>query len=247
MTLQGKTAVITGCLQGIGRSTLNLFAENGANVFACAQRATDEFCEHVQQLEKRHDVRVIPVYFDMGSNDSVKNAVKEMQKEKLPVDILVNIAGMAKDAIFQMVTADQMQEVFQVNFFSQIILSQYMAKLMLRQGRGSIIFTSSITALDGNPGQLVYGASKAALIAAMKTMSIELGPKGVRVNAIAPGVVKTPMTDALIDNLLQEKMERSSLRRYGLPEEVAELLLFLASDDSAYITGQTIRIDGGIG
>lgn len=247
MTLQGKTAVITGCLQGIGRSTLDLFASNGANVFACVQANTDEFVEHASQLEKKHSVRIMPVAFDMASNDSIKSAVREIQKEKLTIDILVNIAGIAKDSIFPMVTLDQMQEVFQINFFSQIVLSQYISKFMLRQGRGSIIFTSSITALDGNFGQLVYGASKAALIAAMKTMAIELGPKGVRVNAVAPGVIKTPMTEALIDNLLLEKMERSSLKRYGSPEEVAELLLFLASDESAYITGQTIRVDGGIG
>lgn len=247
MNLQGKTAVITGCLQGIGRSALDLFAANGANVFACVQVNTDEFSEHASQLEKQYGVRIMPVAFDMASNDSIKSAVREIQKEKLPVDILVNIAGIAKDSIFPMVTLDQMQEVFQINFFSQIVLSQYISKLMLRQGRGSIIFTSSITALDGNFGQLVYGASKAALIAAMKTMAIELGPKGVRVNAVAPGVIKTPMTEALIDNLLLEKMERSSLKRYGSPEEVAELLLFLASDESTYITGQTIRVDGGIG
>lgn len=247
MTLQGKTAVITGCLQGIGRSTMDLFAANGANVFACVQANTDEFVEHASQLEKQYGVRIMPVAFDMASNDSIKSAVKEIQKEKLPVDILVNIAGIAKDSIFQMVTLDQMQEVFQINFFSQIVLSQYISKLMLRQGRGSIIFTSSITALDGNFGQLVYGASKAALIAAMKTMAIELGPKGVRVNAVAPGVIKTPMTEPLIDNLLLEKMERSSLKRYGSSKEVAELLLFLAADESAYITGQTIRVDGGIG
>ena len=247
MDIKGKTAVITGCLQGIGRSTMDLFAAQGANVVACAYQETDEFVCHIEALQKQYGVQVYPVYFNMMENESIKAAAISIQKLKLPIDILINIAGITKDAIFQMITAEQMRDVFQMNFFSQMIFTQYIVKLMLRQGKGSIVFTSSVTAMDGNAGQLTYGASKAALLSAVKTMAIELGPKGIRVNAVAPGVVKTPMTEKLIDHLLQDKMRASNLGRYGLPEEIANLFLFLASDDSAYITGQTIRIDGGIG
>lgn len=247
MDVNGKTVMITGCLQGIGRSTMDLFASQGANVIACAYKETEEFVQHIEELKLKYKVQIYPIYFDMMDNASIKTAATAVQKLKVPIDTLINIAGIAKDAIFQMITIEQMQETFQVNFISQIVLSQYISKFMIKQGHGSIVFTSSITALDGNSGQLAYGASKAALVSATKTMAIELGPKGIRVNCVAPGVIKTPMTENLINNFLQEKMKNSSLGRYGLPEEVAHLFLFLASDDSSYITGQTIRIDGGIG
>lgn len=133
-----------------------------------------------------------------------------------------------------------------MNFFSQILLSQYIVKLMLRNGKGSVVFTSSITGMDGNSGQLAYGASKAAVISAVKTMSEELGPKGIRVNAIAPGVIKTPMTEILDESVIERKLGKSKLHRIGTTEEVADVIMFLASDLSDYITGQVVRIDGGI-
>lgn len=244
--LRGKTAVVTGCLQGIGRSSLDIFSENGANVFACAYKQTEEFEQHISELQDKHQVRVIPVYFDMSNNDEIKNAARTIMKEKLPIDILVNIAGITRDAFFQMVTIDQLQETFQVNFFSQIIFSQYMAKLMMKNGSGSIINTSSISGIDGNEGQLSYSASKAALIAATKTMARELGEKGIRVNAIAPGVINTPMTEVLTDDVIEKKLKNSDLKRLGESDEVANLIMFLASDMSAHVTGQVLRVDGGI-
>jgi len=245
--LKGKTAVITGCLQGIGRKTMEVFAANGADIMACSYKQTEEFESHIKELQDQYHVTIKPVYFDMGNTDQIKKAAVEIKKEKKPIHILANIAGITRDAMFQMVTMDQLQETFQVNFFSQIIFTQYMVKLMLHNGGGSIIFTSSITGLDGNVGQLAYGASKAALIAAMKTMSKELGPKGIRVNAIAPGVIKTPMTEVLPQEIIDQKLIKSDLGRIGTEEEVANLILYLASKKSSYITGQTIRIDGGIG
>ncbi|GFI32523.1 3-oxoacyl-[acyl-carrier-protein] reductase FabG [Lachnospiraceae bacterium] len=244
--LKGKTAVITGCLQGIGNETMKVFAKNGCNVFACAFKQTEEFETEIHELEEKYQVKIVPVYFDMSDNASIKAAAREIQKAKIPIDILVNIAGIARDAMFQMVTMEQMQETFQVNFFSQILLSQYIVKLMLRNGKGSVVFTSSITGMDGNSGQLAYGASKAAVISAVKTMSEELGPKGIRVNAIAPGVIKTPMTEILDESVIERKLGKSKLHRIGTTEEVADVIMFLASDLSDYITGQVVRIDGGI-
>lgn len=244
--LEGKNVVITGCLQGIGRAVLGKFVAAGARVFACSHKRTDEFEEHVQNLNCEYGERVIPVYFDLMDNASIKDAARAIQKEKLPIHALLNIAGINLDAVFPMVTPSQLQDTFQVNFFSQIIFSQYISKLMRKKG-GSIVFTSSISAIDGNHGQLSYSASKAALLAAMKTMSKELGPSGIRVNAIAPGVIRTPMTDELSSSVIEEKLSTADIKRLGEPEDVANILLFLASDDSAYITGQTIRVDGGIG
>lgn len=244
--LNGKNAVITGCLQGIGRSTLDTFAKNGANIFACSYRATDEFENHIEELRQVYGIKIIPVYFDMASNDQIKSAAKAIMKEKMAIDILVNIAGITRDAYFQMITMEQLQQTFQINFFSQVLFSQYIAKLMMRNGTGSIINTGSISGLDGNEGQLSYAASKAAFIAATKTMAKELGEKGIRVNAIAPGVIETPMTEVLTENIIENKLKTSKLKRIGTPEEVADLIMFLASDMASHITGQVIRIDGGI-
>ena len=247
MLLSNKTAVITGCLQGIGRATLDIFAQNGANVFACCQYETEEFNNHIKELSDNYHVEITPIYFDLSNEDSIKQAAREIQKTKKNIDVLVNVAGMTQDALFQMVTMEQMRKVFQINFFSQIIFTQYMVRIMLKNNAGSIVNISSISALDGNPGQLVYSASKAAFIAATKTMSAELAPKGIRVNAIAPGVIDTAMTSVVPKEALDRQMSRSDIKRMGIPSEVANAILYLASDLSSYVTGQVIRVDGGIG
>lgn len=245
--LTGKNAVITGTLQGIGKATLEYFVSNGANVWACAQRQDDAFEAYCKELEAKYGVWVKPVYFDLTDTDAIKAAVKTIQSDKQPVDALVNIAGMARDAIFHMVSMETMKLVFEVNFFSQIQFSQYITKLMLRNPNpSSVVFVSSISAIDGNAGQLAYGSSKAALIGAMKTMSKELASKGIRVNAIAPGVIDTDMNKVVPQEVIDEKIKTMDIKRLGKPSEVASTIAFLCSDLSRHITGQTIRIDGGI-
>lgn len=244
--LKGKNAIITGALQGIGKQTVELFAANGANVWACAQTHNQEFEAFCSDLANQYDVWVKPIYFDLTNSEEVKAAVRSIQAEKLSVDVLVNVAGIAKDALFNMVSMETMKLVFEINFFSQIFLSQFVTKLMLKNGRGSIIFVSSISAIDGNVGQLAYGASKAALIGAMKTMSKELASKGIRVNAVAPGVIDTEMNKIVPREFIEDKLKSMKLKRLGEAKEVASVLAFLASDLSDYITGQVIRIDGGI-
>ncbi len=245
--VSGKNIVVTGCLQGIGRGTLQTLAENGANVFACAYKQTEEFEQYCNELAKKNNVSVWPVYFDMMDNNSIKEAAKTIQGQKVEIHGLVNIAGINKDAFFNMVTYQDMLDTFQVNFFSQIIFSQYIVKLMQRKKTaGSIAFTSSITAFDGNEAQLSYGASKAALVGAMKTMALELGKTGIRVNAIAPGVIKTPMTESLDENVIDKKVKTMDMPRLGEAKEVADLFMYLMSDLSSHVSGQTIRVDGGI-
>jgi 3-oxoacyl-[acyl-carrier protein] reductase len=245
--LKGKTAVVTGCMSGIGRATLDAFAANGADIFACARRETDEYVSHIQTLTHMHGVNIIPIYFDLASSAAIKDAALEIGNHTLPVNVLVNIAGMNRSNLFQMVSEEEMHTIFQVNFFSQIIFSQYIARLMVRRGGGSIINTSSISALDRNAGRLAYASSKAAMIAATKTMSAELGSNGVRVNAIAPGVIDTAMVAAMPEDAIDAEIELSSLKRVGTPGEVAKVIVFLASDLSSHITGQVVRVDGGIG
>ena len=247
MILKEKTAVITGCMQGIGFSCMQKFAEEGADIWACCQKKTDDFEEKIGELVRINSVRITPLYFDLLDEEAVKAAMKELVKNKIPVNILVNIAGMTGDSLFQMMTMETLRKTFEVNFFSQLLITQYIVKLMSRFGGGSVINISSISALDGNPGQTVYSATKAAWIGATKTLAAELGTQHIRVNAIAPGVIDTPMTANLPQTFYDRQLRQMAIRRLGKPEEVADLLAFLGSDQSSYITGQVIRIDGGIG
>ena len=246
--IQNKNFVITGCLSGIGRETLKTFAENGSGViFACAYRKEDNYEEFCKELQGKNGATIYPIYFDMMDNNSIKAAAREIQSKKVDIHGLLNIAGINKDALFQMVSYQDMIDTFQVNFFSQIIFTQYIVKLMLKkQIPGSIVFTSSISALDGNEGQTAYGASKAALIGAVRTMALELGKNGIRVNAVAPGVIKTPMTEKLNTELVENKLRKMEIPRIGEAKEVADVFLYLMSEYSSHISGQVIRVDGGI-
>ncbi len=246
--LTNKTIVVTGCLQGIGKETLTTFAENGANVIACAYRKEQEFENYCNELAARCRVQIIPIYFDMNDNDAVKAAAREIMTLKMEINGLVNIAGINRDAYFNMITYNDLLETFQVNFFAQIIFTQYIVKLMQRRKtKGcSIAFTSSLAAIYGSAGQIAYSSSKAALIGAVKSLAIELGKDDIRVNAIAPGVIRSPMTEALADEVLNMRVKEMDIPRLGEPKEVSNLLMFLMSDLSGHITGQIIRIDGGM-
>ena len=246
MLLTNKNTIVTGCLQGIGRATLDLFAANGGNVWACAQRFDNDFELHCKELESKYGVWVKPIYFDLLDQEQIKTAVKQIAADKLPVDALVNIAGMTKDGLFHMIPMDQMKQIFEVNFFSQMYLTQFVTKLMLRNKQGSVINISSISGIDGSYGQLSYSASKAALIGATYTLSAELASKGIRVNALAPGVIATDMNRIVPQETLDGHIKNMSIKRLGTAEEVSKVIMFLASDLSKYITGQVIRIDGGI-
>jgi 3-oxoacyl-[acyl-carrier protein] reductase len=246
MILEGKNAVITGCLKGIGRSTMEVFARNGANVWACCQAQNDEFESHVRKLAEETGRAIIPVYFDLVDSEQIKAGVKTIMSAKRTVDILVNVAGMTHNALFHMTTMEAMRQVFEIDFFSQMLLTQYITKLMVRQKAGSVINVASIAGIDGNHGQVAYSAAKAALIGATKTLALELAEHKVRVNAVAPGVIATGMTAELPRDKFDNLLAKTKLGRSGLPEEVASVMLFLASEMSSYVTGQVVRIDGGM-
>jgi len=246
MLLTGKNIIVTGALQGIGKATVTYLASQGANIWACALNQTDEFEQFCKDTAVANNVWVMPIYFNLLDNEQIKAAVKAIQQTKEPVNGLINVAGMAIDSLFSMASIDAMKKVFEINFFSQIYFTQFVVKLMQRAGRGSIVFISSISALDGNVGQVAYASSKAALIGAMRTMSKELAAKGIRVNCIAPGVIDTDMNKVVPHEVLDQKITHMDIKRLGTPEEVASTLAFLVSDLSDYVTGQVIRIDGGI-
>lgn len=246
MLLCGKNTIVTGCLKGIGKKTLEIFAEQGSNVWACAQYSDEEFEIFCADLAQRTGTWVKPVYFDFTDSEAVKSGLKIIFADKQAVDVLVNVAGFTKDAIFHMTSMEQIKLIFEVNYFSQILISQYVTKLMVRQRRGSVINIASISGLDGSHGQLAYSSSKAALIGATRTMSRELAKHGIRVNAIAPGVIDTDMNSLVPENVISRHIKDMSIRRMGSSNEVANAILFLASDLSSYMTGQIIRVDGGM-
>ena len=244
MLLENKTAVITGCMQGIGQAVMDLFAREGADIFACCQCETEEFKEHIAALSAETGREIIPVYFDLRDDDAIREGAHTIQKAKKKIDMLINVAGIADDAYFQMMSMESLKNTFQVDFFSQMLLTQYMVKLMMRNKKGSIVNVSSMIGLDGNAGQLAYSAAKAAMATATKTLSAELAEKGIRVNAVAPGVTRTDMVAALPKEMVERISAGIPLGRMGEPQDVANAFLFLASDLASYVTGAILSVDG---
>lgn len=244
--LRGKNAIVTGCARGIGKSIVEIFAQHGASIWACARKKTEEFEQTLQLLSERYKVEIKPVYFDLTDKEQMKIAVRTIMSDKKDIDILVNNAGITYNALFQMSTIDKINEVFDVNFISPFLFTQYIVKLMLRKKSGSIINIASSAAIDGNPGRSVYGASKAALLCATKSLAAELGDQGIRTNIIAPGITKTEMLSSMTEEVINQTVLNTDMKRAGEPMDIANAVLFLASDLSSYVTGQVIRVDGGM-
>lgn len=244
--LQGKNAIITGASRGIGKETVRCFASYGANIWACTRTPNNAFEQELQELQDQYGVWIQPIYFNLEDDSSIKAAMKQIMSTKQTVDILANVAGITHNALFHMTTTMVLRHVMEVDFIAQMVISQMATKLMARHGGGSVINVASFIGLTGNAGQVAYAAAKAALIAATKTMSAELAPQNIRVNAVAPGVIETDMTKNLSAIQLAELQGPVAIHRLGKASEVAELIAFLASERASYITGQVIRVDGGM-
>lgn len=244
--LKGKNAIITGARSGIGHSTLQLFVQNGCNCWAIVHREDPDFLGKIQTLEKENNVWIKPVYMELDNSESIKQGMKDILSEKLPVDVLVNAAGIVSpNRLFTMTKMEDIRRVMNVNFFSVIELTQLVCRSMMRQRKGSIINIASIAAWGEDTSQMEYAASKAAMVIATKKLARELGSAGIRVNAVAPGLTQTKMLDVLEDEAEVQIKKGLGLHRFGTPEEIAEVCLFLASDKSSYVTGETIKVDGG--
>ena len=245
--LTGKNAVVTGANRGIGAAILAEFAAQGANVWACARREEPCFLEMCARLTQEHGVWIEPVIFDLADEDGIKAGVQQIRIGKKPVDILVNNAGVIpENRLFLMADPAEMQRVFAVNFFAAMQLTQRVAKLMVRQKAGAIVNICSIAALDGEPAQMEYVASKAALVGATRKLASELGAYGIRVNGIAPGPTQTDMLAAMEEGLRSRMEAATLLHRLAEPQEIASVAVFLASDMASYMTGQILRVDGGM-
>ena len=247
MVLKNKIAVITGSNRGIGLKMLEIFSQNGADVIACSRNLDNNFLDQTKKLKKKFNNNIFPIKLNLENEDSVKEAFNEINLLNLDIDILINNAGTIHTALYQMTSVKKLKEIFQINFFSQTIFTQYILKSMIKKKKGSIVYISSSSAIDSNVGRSAYSASKAALISQSKTLSRELGPLNIRVNTIAPGLTNTDMMkDNTSADIIKEVTSKLSLKRAAEPDEIANVALFLASDLSSYVTGQVIRADGGM-
>ena len=247
MLLKNKTAVVTGCNRGIGKKILEVFSANGATVFACVRNISEEFKSNIKEIEKNTKNKIIPIQFDLSNENQIKEAANSILSSNKSIDILVNNAAMIHTAIFQMTSIKKLKEVFEIDFFSQTNFTQYILKSMVKNKKGSILYISSSSALDGNEGRSAYSSAKSALIAQSKVLSRELGVHNIRVNTIAPGLTDTDMMKKnTTQETIKDVLSRVSLRRIASTEEIANTALFLSSDLSSYITGQVIRVDGGM-
>ena len=247
MLLKNKTAVVTGCNRGIGKKILEVFSNNGATVFACVRNISEEFKSNIEEIEKSTKNKIIPVQFDLGNESQIKAAANSILSSNKSIDILVNNAAMIHTAIFQMTSIKKLKEVFEIDFFSQTNFTQYILKSMVKNKKGSILYISSSSALDGNEGRSAYSSAKSATITQSKVLSRELGVHNIRVNTIAPGLTDTDMMKKnTTQETIKDVISRVSLRRIAGTEEIANTALFLSSDLSSYITGQVIRVDGGM-
>ena len=244
--LNGKLAVVTGANRGIGRSITETFAENRCDIFACMREVTLETKKWLKNLENKFNIVITPIELDLSDEDSIKNSIKQIFSISKRIDILVNNAGIASGGLFQMTPISELRKVFEINLFSQILFTQGIAKIMIRNKCGSIINLSSSAAFIADPGTLSYGSSKSALIRATESMAMELGALNIRVNAIAPGLTKTDMFDQMSKDARDKLIKSSSLKRPAEPKDIANVALFLASELSSFVTGQVIRADGGI-
>ncbi|QOD61453.1 3-oxoacyl-[acyl-carrier-protein] reductase [Polaribacter haliotis] len=243
--LENKLAIITGATRGIGRSIAIEFAKQGANV-AFTYSSSVDAANALEEELKAFGVAAKGYQSNAANFDAAQELAKEVLQEFGSIDILVNNAGITKDNLLMRISEDDFDKVIEVNLKSVFNLTKAVIRPMMKQRNGSIINMSSIVGLNGNAGQANYAASKAGIIGFSKSVALELGSRNIRSNVIAPGFIETEMTDKLDEKVVQSWRDGIPLKRGGQPIDVANACVFLASDMSAYITGQTLSVDGGM-
>lgn len=243
--LEGKVALITGAARGIGKALALKFAEQGADI-AFTDLVIDENGKKTEEEIAAFGVKCKGYASNAADFNQTEEVVKKIHEDFGKIDILVNNAGITKDGLMLRMAEAQWDAVISVNLKSAFNFIHAVLPIMMRQRSGSIINMASVVGVHGNAGQSNYAASKAGLIALAKSIAQEVGSRGIRANAIAPGFIETAMTEALPESVREEWAKKIPLRRGGKPEDIADVALFLASDLSSYVTGQVIQVDGGM-
>jgi 3-oxoacyl-[acyl-carrier protein] reductase len=243
--LDGRVCLITGGSRGIGWATAELFAQNGATLILTS-RSGEMLDQRRQFIEERFGTPVSTIVADVTDPAAVQDSYKEIFRQHRRLDVLVNNAGIMQDALIGMISSNLVSLVIRTNVDGPLFHMQSAARLMIRNGTGSIVNLTSIIGRRGKEGQTVYAASKAAVIGMTLAAAKELAPKGIRVNAVAPGMIDTGMTRQLAEDAQRAAVSAIRLGRIGQAAEVAQTILFLASDMSSYVTGQVIGVDGGM-
>ena len=240
----GKVAVVTGAARGIGRAIAERLAGEGADVVVCDLQA--EWLADTVAAVQGFGRKALPLAVDVGNGDAVNACMTEVVKVFGKVDIMVNNAGITKDTLLVRMSDDDWDAVLRVNLKGTFLFTRAVAKYMMKQRSGAIVNIASVIGLIGNAGQCNYAASKAGVIALTKSTAKELASRGVRVNAIAPGFISSKMTDALSQEVRDQMMANIPLARFGEPSDIAKAVVFLASDEASYVTGQTLSVNGGM-
>ena len=243
--LEGKNILITGGSRGIGKSIVEVLFKNGANVgftFSSSESAANEIAKNLNSSSQK----CIAYKSDASKLDQCENLVESFLNDFETIDVLINNAGITKDNLLMRMSEEDFDKVINVNLKSVFNMTKACQRIFLKNRRGSIINMSSVVGVKGNAGQSNYAASKSGIIGFSKSIAQELGSRSIRCNVIAPGFIKTEMTDNLSDSLVDSWTENIPLKRAGESVDVANLCLFLASDLSSYITGQVIHVDGGL-
>ena len=243
--LEGKNILITGGSRGIGKSIVEVLFNNGANVgftFSYSESAANEIAKNLNSSSQK----CIAYKSDASKLDQCENLVESFLNDFETIDVLINNAGITKDNLLMRMSEDDFEKVMEVNLKSVFNMTKACQRVFLKNRKGSIINMSSVVGVKGNAGQSNYAASKAGIIGFSKSIAQELGSRSIRCNVIAPGFIKTEMTDNLSDSIIESWTENIPLKRPGESNDVANLCLFLASDLSSYITGQVINVDGGL-
>ncbi|MAZ37767.1 MAG: 3-oxoacyl-[acyl-carrier-protein] reductase [Crocinitomicaceae bacterium] len=244
--LEGKVAIITGASRGIGRGIAEKFALSGCHV-AFTYLSSDEKAKQLENELKAFGVEAKGYKSDAAKFDSTEKLIADVLKDfGGRIDVVVNNAGITKDNLLMRMTEEMWDDVVNINMKSVFNMTKAVQRTMLKQREGSIINLSSVVGVKGNAGQSNYAASKAGILGFTRSIALELGSRNIRCNAIAPGFIETEMTGKLPEDMVQQWRDAIPLKRGGTPDDVANLALFLASDMSGYITGQTVNVDGGM-
>lgn len=243
--LKGKNAIITGASRGIGREIALTLAENGANIVINYRNYNNEIEALVKDIEAK-GVKIVTVKCDVSNFEEVENLISEAKEKLGSIDILVNNAGITKDGLLMRMRQEDFESVLDVNLKGVFNTTKLITPIMMKQRAGKIINISSVVGLVGNAGQCNYAASKAGVIGFSKSIARELAPRGVNINVVAPGYIDTDMTNGLSDKVKESILQTIPMKKMGSTKDVANLVLFLSSGLSDYITGQVINVDGGM-